>query len=48
MFLEETIESLEVEDDSGLSNYEPDRTYNGPKGKTAQWTSIYQKRSEGK
>lgn len=46
MFLEETIESLEVEDDSGLSNDEPDRTYNGPKGKTAQWTSIYQKRSE--
>ncbi|XP_016380462.1 specifically androgen-regulated gene protein-like [Sinocyclocheilus rhinocerous] len=46
MFLEETIESLEVEDDSGLSNDEPDRPSNGPKGKTAQRTSIYQNRSE--
>ncbi|XP_016107104.1 specifically androgen-regulated gene protein-like [Sinocyclocheilus grahami] len=46
MFLEETIESLEVEDDSGLSNDEPDRPSNGPKGKTAPRTSIYQNRSE--
>uniref|UniRef100_A0A673JUI1 Specifically androgen-regulated gene protein-like n=1 Tax=Sinocyclocheilus rhinocerous TaxID=307959 RepID=A0A673JUI1_9TELE len=34
MFLEETIESLEVEDDSGLSNDEPDRPTNGMKDKT--------------
>lgn len=46
MFLEETIESLEVEEDSGLSNDEPDRPSNGPKGKTAQRTSTYQNRSE--
>uniref|UniRef100_A0A8C1UQ80 Specifically androgen-regulated gene protein n=1 Tax=Cyprinus carpio TaxID=7962 RepID=A0A8C1UQ80_CYPCA len=46
MFLEETIESLEVEDDSGLSNDEPDHPTNGPKGNTAQQTSIYQNRSE--
>ncbi len=48
MFLEETIESLEVEEDSGLSNDEPDRPSNGPKGKTAQGMSTYQNRSEGK
>ncbi|KAK2885282.1 hypothetical protein QQF64_021395 [Cirrhinus molitorella] len=46
MFLEETIESLEVEDDSGLSNDEPDRPSNGLKGKTTQRTSIYQNKSE--
>ncbi|XP_052397296.1 specifically androgen-regulated gene protein [Carassius gibelio] len=46
MFLEETIESLEVEDDSGLSNDEPDRPTNGIKDKTAQRTSIYQNKSD--
>uniref|UniRef100_A0A672KBP2 Specifically androgen-regulated gene protein-like n=1 Tax=Sinocyclocheilus grahami TaxID=75366 RepID=A0A672KBP2_SINGR len=46
MFLEETIESLEVEDDSGLSNDEPDRPTNGMKDKTAQRTSIYQNKSD--
>ncbi|KAL0157641.1 hypothetical protein M9458_045717, partial [Cirrhinus mrigala] len=46
MFLEETIESLEVEDDSGLSNDEPDRPSKGLKGKTAQRTSIYQNKPE--
>lgn len=48
MFLEETIESLEAEDDSGLSNDEPDQPSNGLKGKTAQQTSIYQNKPEGK
>ncbi|XP_073679612.1 specifically androgen-regulated gene protein [Garra rufa] len=46
MFLEETIESLEVEDDSGLSNDEPDRPSNGLKGKNAQQIFIYQNRSD--
>ncbi|XP_043086148.1 specifically androgen-regulated gene protein [Puntigrus tetrazona] len=47
MFLEETIESLEAEEDSGLSNDEADRPSNGPKAKTAQQPSIHQNRSEG-
>ncbi|XP_048034177.1 specifically androgen-regulated gene protein isoform X2 [Megalobrama amblycephala] len=42
MFLEETIEALEVEEDSGLSNDEPDGLSNGLEGKTAHHTSIYQ------
>ncbi|XP_018932394.1 specifically androgen-regulated gene protein-like [Cyprinus carpio] len=46
MFLEETIESLEVEDDSGLSNDEPDRPTNGMKDKTVQRASIYQNKSD--
>ncbi|XP_051736440.1 specifically androgen-regulated gene protein isoform X2 [Ctenopharyngodon idella] len=46
MFLEETIESLEVEEDSGLSNDEPDGPSNGLEGKTAHHTSIYQNNTE--
>lgn len=46
MFLEETIESLEAEDDSGLSNDEPDCPYNGLKENTAHQTSISQSKSQ--
>lgn len=46
MFLEETIESLEVEDDSGLSDDESDCPINGLKENTSQRTSMYKNRSE--
>lgn len=48
MFLEETIESLDVEEDSGLSNDEPDGLSNGLEGKTAHRTPVYQNNTEGK
>jgi len=48
MFLEETIESLDVEQDSGLSNDEPDGLSNGLEGKTAHHIPIYQNNTEGK
>ncbi|XP_056305011.1 specifically androgen-regulated gene protein [Danio aesculapii] len=46
MFLKETIESLEAEDDSGLSNDEPDCPSNGLKENTAHQTSISQNKSQ--
>ncbi|KAG1960677.1 specifically androgen-regulated gene protein [Pimephales promelas] len=46
MFLEETIESLDVEQDSGLSNDEPDGLSNGLEGKTAHHIPIYQNNTE--
>lgn len=46
MFLEETIESLDVEDDSGLSNDEPDRPSYGLARKIAQHSSVYQNKPE--
>ncbi|XP_056089978.1 specifically androgen-regulated gene protein [Rhinichthys klamathensis goyatoka] len=46
MFLEETIESLDVEEDSGLSNDEPDGLSNGLEGKTAHRIPIYQNNTE--
>ncbi|XP_067301648.1 specifically androgen-regulated gene protein [Pseudorasbora parva] len=46
MFLKETIESLEVEEDSGLSNDESDGLSNCLEGKTAPNTSLYQNNTE--
>ncbi|XP_057176190.1 specifically androgen-regulated gene protein isoform X2 [Triplophysa rosa] len=46
MFLEETIESLDVEDDSGLSNDEPDRPSYGLARKLAQYPSVYHNKPE--
>ncbi|XP_005162472.2 specifically androgen-regulated gene protein [Danio rerio] len=46
MFLEETIESLEAEYDSGLSNDEPDCPSNGLKENIAHPTSISQNKSQ--
>ncbi|KAK7129375.1 hypothetical protein R3I94_017551 [Phoxinus phoxinus] len=46
MFLEETIESLDVEEDSGLSMDEPDGLSNGLEGKTAHRIPVYQNNTE--
>lgn len=46
MFLEETIDSLDVEDDSGLSNDEPDRPSHVTAGKMAQHPSIHHNKLE--
>ncbi|XP_056589845.1 specifically androgen-regulated gene protein [Triplophysa dalaica] len=46
MFLDETIESLDVDDDSGLSNDEPDRPSYDIAGKIAQYPSVYNNKPE--
>lgn len=46
-FLEETIESLEAEDDSGLSNDEPDRGSRNLTNKMAHLNFISQTKPEG-
>ncbi|XP_055045308.2 specifically androgen-regulated gene protein [Misgurnus anguillicaudatus] len=46
MFLEETIDSLDVEDDSGLSNDEPDRPSYITAGKMTQHPSIHHNKLE--
>uniref|UniRef100_A0AAR2K286 Specifically androgen-regulated gene protein n=1 Tax=Pygocentrus nattereri TaxID=42514 RepID=A0AAR2K286_PYGNA len=47
MFLEETIESLEAEDDSGISNDEYDRLNRSPLTKVAHPSPVSQTKQEG-
>lgn len=47
MFLEETIESLEVEEDSGVSNDEPDHLSHNLTNRVTHLSSISQVDPEG-
>lgn len=47
MFLEETIESLEAEDDSGVSTDESDRLSRSTMNKTALLNNVSQTKPEG-